>query len=344
MKTTSLLRFVLLGLAIFGLAACGGKSQAPATAGETAALAEVQIVELPLTGEAAKTEAEYSGLAWYGDTLILLPQYPARFGNHVMALPKAEILAYLDGTSTAALTPQRLPFDDGGLAGSIRGFEGYEAIGFNGDAVYLTIEARGNGYMTCYVAGGGITSDLSSMALVSGALAEIVPQADLDNMCDEALLISNDLLMTFYEANGANVNPVPLVHFFDLSLSPHGTIPLPHLEYRLTDVTAPDAEGRFWAINYLYPGDAEKLVPADDLLAARFGVGESHVGSQIIERLVEFQITEEGIVLTDTPPIWLQLEGEEARNWEGIVRLDGRGFLLVTDKFPKTILAFVPLP
>ena len=33
-----------------------------------------------------------------------------------------------------------------------------------------------------------------------------------------------------------------------------------------------------------------------------------------------------------------------ARNWEGIARLEGRGFLLVTDQFPDTILAFVPYP
>jgi len=36
------------------------------------------------------------------------------------------------------------------------------------------------------------------------------------------------------------------------------------------------------------------------------------------------------------------LPGNDARNWEGIVRLDNRGFLLATDKFPTTILGFVP--
>jgi hypothetical protein len=34
---------------------------------------------------------------------------------------------------------------------------------------------------------------------------------------------------------------------------------------------------------------------------------------------------------------------DDTRNWEGLVRLDDYGFLLATDKYPRTILAFVPL-
>ena len=49
-----------------------------------------------------------------------------------------------------------------------------------------------------------------------------------------------------------------------------------------------------------------------------------------------------GVQLTDTPPIQLQLLSDDLRNWEGIVRLDNLGFLLVTDKFPRTMLGFVP--
>ncbi len=29
------------------------------------------------------------------------------------------------------------------------------------------------------------------------------------------------------------------------------------------------------------------------------------------------------------------------RNWEGIVRLENRGFLLMTDKYPETLFGFV---
>jgi hypothetical protein len=67
-----------------------------------------------------------------------------------------------------------------------------------------------------------------------------------------------------------------------------------------------------------------------------------------VERLVEFQLSHAGIVLVDRPPIQLELPdnllGMIGRNWEGLVRLDERGFLLATDTFPGTILAFVPTP
>jgi hypothetical protein len=35
------------------------------------------------------------------------------------------------------------------------------------------------------------------------------------------------------------------------------------------------------------------------------------------------------------------MDGQYARNWEAIARLDDVGFLLATDKYPETIFAFV---
>ena len=106
-----------------------------------------------------------------------------------------------------------------------------------------------------------------------------------------------------------------------------------------------DDSGRFWAINYLYPGDVDKLQPDDDALIRQYGQGPSHAQSEIVERLVEFQIVDGKISRTQTPPIQLELAASgEARNWEGIARLDGLGFLIVTDQHPETILGFVPFP
>ncbi len=48
--------------------------------------------------------------------------------------------------------------------------------------------------------------------------------------------------------------------------------------------------------------------------------------------------------MNDRAPIQLTLVDEATvRNWEGIARLDGRGFLIATDTYPATILAFVPV-
>ena len=59
--------------------------------------------------------------------------------------------------------------------------------------------------------------------------------------------------------------------------------------------------------------------------------------------LLEFKLLEDKIIRTERQPINIKLsEFGDSRNWEGIVRLDDIGFLIATDKFPGTILAFLP--
>jgi hypothetical protein len=101
-----------------------------------------------------------------------------------------------------------------------------------------------------------------------------------------------------------------------------------------------DENGRFWVINYFYPGDIVLQTDNDPLVALQQGWGTTHLAYDQVERLVELQMSADGISLTETPPILLQLPSDEARNWEGIVRFND-GFLLATDKFPQTILAYV---
>jgi hypothetical protein len=169
-------------------------------------------------------------------------------------------------------------------------------------------------------------------------------------MTDETILLVEDTvstethLVTLYEANGINVNPHPVAHRFDRHLAPLPPTPFLNVEYRITDATALDSDGNFWAINYLYPGDRGKLQPAPDPLNQQFEEGPTHATSEAVERLIALQYRDSGIRLRDIPPIQLQLLDNAARNWEGLVCLDERGFLLVTDEHPRTILAFVPMP
>lgn len=316
-----------------------------------AAAPEAPVTEIPLADPLPQPGAEISGMAWYGETLILLPQYPdfslKEGDGAVYALPKMDLLAYLDGTVAGPLQPIPVPFVAPGLADQIDGYEGYEAIAFLGDQAFLTIEADTASGMRAYLVSGQMAPDLSSLMLDAATLTEIPAQSDSANKSDEALLVAGDRLVTIYEANGAAVNPSPVAHLFDLGLAPAGTIPFPQVEYRITDATTLDGEGRFWATNYFFPGDTE-LRPATDPLAERYGWGPTHTPEGAVERLVEFQFTHAGIVLVDRAPIQLELPvdlfGAIGRNWEGVVRLDQRGFLLVTDTFPGTILAFVPAP
>jgi hypothetical protein len=283
-------------------------------------------------------------MAWHAGELILLPQYPERFGDGqtgaVFAIPQADILAFLDGSKPGPLEPRRVEFIAPGIAERIPGYEGFEAIAIDGDRIFLTVEAR-PGEMLGYLVSGLIAADNSTIALDLSKMTPIPPQASILNFTDEALLVFGNRLVSLYEANGAAINPSPAAHLFDKDLLMQDNLSFPNVEYRITDATPSDENGRFWATNIFYPGD-QFLQSTSDPLAEEYGKGATHQSSQVVERLVQFQFSEDGIVFAETPPIQLVLSNDgEARNWEAIAPLEGRGFLIATDKYPATILAFV---
>ncbi len=341
-------RYIVLLLLAICVASFAQYRDAPPDADSCIAADEVPVITIPLSGGVTDRLAEVSSLAWYGDVLILLPQFPERFpvdgGGSLFAISKDDILAYLDGESDLPISPVVIPFLGHGLKEDIPGFEGFEAIAFSGRRASLTVEAKTAQDTLAYLVSGTIEVDLSAFSLDDGVQA-IAPQADLFNISDEAILVFSDQVLTFYEANGKNVNPDPVGHVFSLDLEPLGTIAFPNIEHRITDVTAPDFDERFWAVNQSFSGDIERLGSVLNLIAAEFGL-DLHLEQQPhVERLVELQYTNDGVIRTQTSPIQLELpENSRARNWEGVARLDERGFLLITDKHPETIFAFVPMP
>lgn len=307
------------------------------------AATEQPVTVLKLTGAIAVPEAELSGLGWHGDTLILLPQYPERFGEGdgaLFSLPKSDVLAALDGQT--ALDPALVSLNAAGLKESIPNFQGYESIVFNGDQVFLTIEAGEGTDMHGYLVSGEISADESEITLDVSNVVEIPMAFPSDNHSDEAILIEGDSVLTFFEINGAGLNPAPVAHAFNFDLDPQGTISIPNLEYRLTDAAA-DSDNDFWAINYFFPGDTD-LTPSSDPIAEKYGEGPTHAKQDQVERLVKMTYSSSEIALANSAPIQLTLDGDNARNLEGLVVLDEKGFLLVTDKFPSTLLIFVPKP
>lgn len=305
---------------------------------------EVAHVPLAITGPLLDANAEISGMAWHGDDLILLPQYPDFSGSYspesgfLYTLTKAEILAQLDGDS-APLAPRPIPFSAPGL--TIAGFEGFEAIAFDGDTAFVTVEASGV-RTNALLLKGTLAPDLSRFDLDVAGRATIGSQSNISNLSDETLLLVGGSVLTVHEANGAAVNPSPVAHRFGHDLVASGTVPFPRVEYRVTDATAIDGASRFWAINYFWTGNTA-LVPDSDPIAETWGEGPTHASLQTVERLIELQYSGDGITLVDRPPIQLVLSSDDdSRNWEALARLDERGFVLATDKFPGTIIAFVP--
>ncbi|MCK4903063.1 MAG: hypothetical protein KAS35_00115 [Candidatus Marinimicrobia bacterium] len=293
----------------------------------------VEPIYITLNGDITNPDQEVSGLTWYKDNLILLPQYPT---DKIYSIPKQQIIDFLDSSRTTIL-PKEIKWNSSGLDKRIGGFEGYESIIFNDDTVYITIEAKRHKINAGFIARGIIDTIKNEININKKSLKEIKTPVMLLNMTYETILISNNSVITIYEVNSAKVNKSPVYHQFDKNLKSDNITPFPFTEYRITDATEIDNEGKFWVTNYFWPGDYNLLK-----LDLNYPIMKKK-DIKPVERLLEFQIVNENIVRTETPPISIKLsEFDDSRNWEGIVRLDDKGFLIVTDKFPGTILAFIP--
>lgn len=286
------------------------------------------IQEIKLDSPLAQRTAQLSGLAWYDDWLILLPQYPDFAGgdSYVYGLPKSAILDYLAHPNPQPLTPQPILFDTNGF--NIFGSQGFEAIAFAGQQAFFTIEAAPWGQMRGYLLRGEMAADMSRLQLDTSNIVELLPQSRQFNMAYEAILVDEGQVMAFYELNGTRFNRRPRALVLDRDMERKETAVLPNIPHRITDVTGIDEDGRFWAINYL-PRGLNLLTPQP--------IWWQH--QPAVEQLIELQIRSSGIIQTTTPPI--DLHGQAGRNWEGVVRFDDLGFLLATDNHPQTMLGFV---
>ena len=292
----------------------------------------IDPIYITLNGDITSPDQEISGLAWYNDNLILLPQYPK---DVVYSIPKTQIIEFLDSSRTNIL-PNEIKWNSSSLDKRICGFEGYESIIFNSDTVYVTIEAERRKNNLGFIALGII--DNNTITINKKSLRKIKTPVTLRNMTFETMVINNNSVVAIYEVNSAKVNKSPIYHQFDKNLISDTIKPFPFTEYRITDATEIDNEGRFWVTNYFWPGDYDLLKPDLNYLFVK------KEDVKPIERLLEFQFVDENIISTESLPIDIKLsEFGDSRNWEGIVRLDNKGFLIVTDKFPGTILAFIPL-
>jgi hypothetical protein len=206
----------------------------------------------------------------------------------------------------------------------------------------MTIEAGEGTDMHGYLVSGEINADSTKITLDTSNVVEIPLAFQSDNHSDEAILIMDDLVLTFFEINGADLNPTPAAQVFGFDLNPQGTISFPNIEYRVTDA-AVDSRNSFWVVNYFFPGDTD-LAADSDPLVEMYGEGPTHAQQDHVERLVKMTYSPNGITIANSAPIQLTLDGDAARNIEGLVGLDGRGFLIATDKFPSTMLMFVETP
>ncbi|MBT7424059.1 MAG: hypothetical protein HN782_07605 [Candidatus Marinimicrobia bacterium] len=304
---------------------------------------EVFPVEIPLNGEAKDRDLEFSGLTWYKENLILLPQYVKKEDPGFYTISKKDLINWIDANQEKAIKPKKIKIELSDIREKIEGFQGFEAITFIGNKAYMIIESKNNGIMKSFLIKGKLNFRKLNLVIDSKIIKEIPLPVNIKNMGFESILKYQHDLMVLYEANGENINNNPLALTYNSSLNPKNPIAFPNLEYRLTDVTELDSKNNFWAINYFWPGEKERLNPGKDLIIEDIKEGMTHKRYEHVERLVEFKIESDKLIRTSTPPIQLVLE-EKSRNWEGLVRFEDKGFLMIVDEHPRTLLAFIPKP
>ena len=284
-----------------------------------------------------------SGLAWAGETLLLMPQYPNNSKPLVYGIDKSIIKDRIKNPRVP-IEPIEYSIQLKNLLDSVPGFQGFEAVCYVRGKLYFLIEAEVNSLMSSYLVKGTFDKTGKKITIDEYHLTKIEPPVDIHNMAFESLLYTRKTLWALFEANGTNANPSPKVYTFSLGLRSKKQVSFPNVEYRITDFTTVDKYGRFWAINYFWPGHRKHINPENDIYAHEFGKGKTHQKYDHVERLLEFQISDNVVVPTGARPIEIVLEENNPRNWEGLVKLDNLGFLIISDEHPKTIFAFIPYP
>jgi len=299
---------------------------------------EVKVQEIKLSGLITDKKQEISGMDWYGNRLFLLPE---NLGGFLFSISKGEVLNAIKSGETLPITPKKTRFKTPDYSSLIKGFDGFEAIAFSGSKIYVTIEAEHDGEMVSYLVWGKIDSKSLEVVINEKDIQTIKTPIQLNNISFESLLINDEDIIMIYEANGSNLRKNPTQTVFFHRNKNISQINFPNIEYRITDATRMDNNGRFWAINYFWPGDKKLLNPGRDDILNRVKQGRSHFKLDQIERLVEFQVNQGKISISDTKPIQLFLESDASRNWEAVARLDDKGLLIATDKHPRMILGYV---
>ena len=292
------------------------------------------IQEIELRGIITNPKQEISGMDWYNDNLFLLPE---NIGGYLFMVKKNELQKQLS-LKKKSIQPIKTIFNTPDYSKFIPGFDGFEAIAFYENNVYVTIEADQNGVMVGYIAWGSIDPNSFEITFLEKNIQKINTPIQIDNLSYESIINHKNNLLLLYEANGSNLRKDPYQLLISLNDFSSKKIKGPNIEYRITDATKVK-KNKFWAINYYWPGDKKNLKPSLD----KPSKNKKTNSDQTIERLVEFKIKRNGISLTRKKPINLILEEGNSRNWEAIVRFGESGFLIATDKYPRMILAYVKL-
>ena len=221
---------------------------------------EVVPINIPLSGSITDRNEEISGMDWYGDNLILLPE---NLNGYLFSIHESELDSRIHGRDTSAILPKKIKFLTPNYDNILPGFDSFEAIAFRGFEVYLTLEIRFPDSMGAALARGHIDENTLDVIIPEQNLIELAVPSFVDNMSYESLVIDQNTVYAFFETNGESLVNNPYALAYSLSLTNTlKTFPMFPLEYRIADATRLDRNKHFWVINYFYPGDRETIRPS----------------------------------------------------------------------------------
>ena len=155
---------------------------------------EIQYQPILLSGLITNPKQEISGMDLYNDQIMLLPE---NLGGFLYMISKGEILNALEKKEEILIEPKQPAFNTPDYSKSIPGFEGLEAIAFNGNNVYITLESKDDKMMRGYLAWGTIDPTTKEVTIPKKNLLELETPIQVNNMTFESLLIHNDHIILF---------------------------------------------------------------------------------------------------------------------------------------------------
>ena len=178
---------------------------------------ETFIQEIKLEGLITNPKQEISGMDWYEEKLFLLPE---NLGGYLFMLSKNEIQEHIS-SKKGSLKPKKTIFKTPDYSKFILGFDGFEALAFDGNDVYISIEAEQDGMMVGYLAWGSINPNSYEINISEKNIQKVDTPIQIDNLSFESIINHNKRLLLMYEANGSNLRKDPYQLSFsvnDLSL------------------------------------------------------------------------------------------------------------------------------
>jgi hypothetical protein len=225
-------------------------------------LAQHPLKTIPLPGQLNSVNDEYSGMAWSGNRLYLLPQY----GDHKETLLNgpfklysfdadsiARVIDAKDSSLTAFKVVKVKNLDK--LPDSVKKFyQGFEAITFHKNEVFLAMETDDK-YDYCFIIKGTLDEQHQEITIDPVHIISLKRYPYISNAGFESLtyLPRKKKLLAMFEFNA--MHPGGIGYLIDPAFTRQpNAIPVPYLPFRLTDIHA-TPKGRIFGINYYWEGD-----------------------------------------------------------------------------------------